>query len=145
VKENSRLLTQRLDVQLEEGKLMMKRGMPSISIIFTRYSTRCQKARKLYADYEERVAKKENKKKAKGEDDASVNHVIGGDPPNTPSPSSSSSSSSSSSHSHHSSHSHYSNFHPSTSKKSLLKLDVKFNFPMFNGEANVDKLKNWIR
>jgi hypothetical protein len=96
---------------------------------------------KLYADYEKRVAKKEKKKKVKEEDNASVNHGIGGDPPEPPSPSSSSISSSSSSHSHHS----YSSFHPSTSKNPLLKLDVKFNFPMFNGEANADKLNNWIR
>jgi hypothetical protein len=102
-------------------------------------------AEKLYVYYEERVAKQEKKKKSKGEDNASVNHVIGGDPPKTPSPSSSSISSSSSSHSHHSLHSRYSRFHPSTSKNPLLKLDVKFNFPMFNGEANADKLDNWIR
>jgi hypothetical protein len=91
------------------------------------------------------VAKEEEKKKAKGEDNASVNHGIGGDPLKLPSPSSSSSSSSSSSHSHHSLHSHHSSFHPSTSKKPFLKLDVKFDFPMFNGEANADKLNNWIR
>jgi hypothetical protein len=57
---------------------------------------------KLFADYEKRVAKKEKKKKVKEEDNASVNHGIGGDPPEPPSPSSSSISSSSSSHSHHS-------------------------------------------
>jgi hypothetical protein len=91
---------------------------------------------KLYANYEERVEKKEEKKKAKGEDNASVNHGIGGDPIEPLSPSSSLNSSSSSSHSHHSS------FHPSTSKNPLLKLDVKFNLPMFNGEDNADKLNN---
>jgi hypothetical protein len=92
----------------------------------------------LYADYEERVTKKEKKKKDKGEDNVSVNHGIGGNPLEPPSPYSSSSSSSSS-------HSHHSSFHPSTSKNPLLKLDVKFNLSMFNGEADADKLNNWIR
>jgi hypothetical protein len=27
----------------------------------------------------------------------------------------------------------------------LLKLDVKFNFPMYNGKPNVEKLDNWIQ
>ena len=27
----------------------------------------------------------------------------------------------------------------------LLKLDIKFEFPMYNGEVNADKLDNWIR
>jgi hypothetical protein len=71
-----------------------------------------------------------------------VNQGNGEDPPKPPSPSSSSRSSSSSSHSHHS---HHSSFHHKASKKPLLKLDVKFDFPMFNGEANADKLNNWIR
>jgi hypothetical protein len=31
------------------------------------------------------------------------------------------------------------------SKKPLLKLDVKFNLPMYNGEPNAEKLDNWIR
>ena len=29
--------------------------------------------------------------------------------------------------------------------KVLFKLDVKFEFPMFNGEVNAEKLDNWIR
>jgi hypothetical protein len=81
---------------------------------------------KLFADYEKRVEKKEKKKKYKGEDNALVNQENGEDPLEPPYPSSISISSSSSSHSHHSS------FHPHASKKPLLKLDVKFNFPMFN-------------
>jgi hypothetical protein len=91
---------------------------------------------KLFADYEKRVAKKEKKKKSKAEDDVAEGQGIGGDPLEPPSPSSSSISSSSSSHSHHS------NFHQNASKNPLLKLDVKFNFPMFNGEENADKLNN---
>ena len=33
----------------------------------------------------------------------------------------------------------------SIGKSPLLKLDVKFELPMFNGEVNVDKLDNWIQ
>ena len=61
-----------------------------------------------------------------------------GEPPSSPSSSSSSSSSTSSSvHQPHKS--------KSIGKSPLLKLDVKFELPMFNGEVNVDKLDNWIR
>ena len=64
-----------------------------------------------------------------------------GGPPSSPS-SSSSSFTSSSVHQPHKS--------KSTSKSPLLKLDVlkldvKFELPMFNGEVNADKLYNWIR
>jgi hypothetical protein len=69
-----------------------------------------------------------------------VNQGAGGDPPEPPS-SPSSSSSSSSDHSHHSHHSS----HKASFKKPLLKLDVKFDLPMFNGDANPEKLDNWIR
>jgi hypothetical protein len=100
---------------------------------------------KLFSYYEKRVTNKKKKKKAKEEDNSSVNHGSGGYPLEPPSTSSSSIYSSSSSHSHHSQHSHHSSFHPSTSKNPLLKLDVKFNFPMFNGEATENKLNNWIR
>ena len=44
-------------------------------------------------------------------------------------------------HSHHSQHSS----HKASFKKHLLKLDVKFALPMFNGDANPEKLDNWIR
>jgi hypothetical protein len=47
------------------------------------------------------------------------------------------SSSENSHHSHHSSH-------KSSFKKPLLKLDVKFSLPLFNGDANPKKLDNWI-
>jgi hypothetical protein len=52
-----------------------------------------------------------------------------------------SSSSSSSEHSHYSRHSS----HKASFKKPLLKLDVKFSLPMFNGDANIENLDNWIR
>ena len=32
-----------------------------------------------------------------------------------------------------------------TGKSTLLKLDVKFDLPMYNGEVNAEKLDNWIR
>ena len=44
-------------------------------------------------------------------------------------------------HSHHSDHSS----HQASFKKHLLKLDVKFALPMFNGAANPENLDNWIR
>jgi hypothetical protein len=45
---------------------------------------------------------------------------------------------------HHSHHSHHSS-HKASFKKHLLKLDVKFFLPMFNGDANPENLDNWIR
>jgi hypothetical protein len=95
---------------------------------------------RMYGDYEKRMKKKGKKKEAHADDDASVNQGAGGDPPEPPS-SPSSSSSSSSEHSHHSHHSS----HKASFKKPLLKLDVKFSLPMFNGDANPEKLDNWIR
>jgi hypothetical protein len=94
----------------------------------------------MYEDYEKRIKKKGKKKEAHANDDALVNQGIGGDPPKPPS-SPSSSSSSSSKHSHHSQHSN----HKASFKKPLLNLDVKFYLPMFNGDANLEKLDNWIQ
>jgi hypothetical protein len=45
---------------------------------------------------------------------------------------------------HHSHQSHHSS-HKASFKKHLLKLDVKFPLPMFNGDANPENLDNWIR
>jgi hypothetical protein len=96
--------------------------------------------KRMYGDYEKRMKKKGKKKEAGADDDASVNQGVGGDPPEPPS-SPSISSSSSSEHSHHSHHS----IHKASFKKPLLKLDVKFSLPMFNGDANSEKIDNWIR
>jgi hypothetical protein len=93
---------------------------------------------RMYGDYEKRM-KKERKKEEHADDDASVNQGVGGDPPEPPS--SPSSSSSSSKNSHHSQNSK----HKASFKKPLLKLDVKFALPMFNGDANLEKLDNWIQ
>jgi hypothetical protein len=35
--------------------------------------------------------------------------------------------------------------HKDSFKKPLLKIDVKFSFPMFNGDANPENIDNWIR
>ena len=94
---------------------------------------------RMYGDYEKRMKKKGKKKEAPPNDDASVNQGAGGDP-FEPSSSPSSSSSSSSEHSHHYQHSS----HKASFKKPLLKLDVNFSLPMFNGDVNPEKLDNWI-
>ena len=94
----------------------------------------------MYGDYEKRMKKKEKKKEAHADEDASVNQGARGDPPKPPS-SPSSSSSSSSKHSHHSHHSG----RKASFKKPLLNLDVKFSLPMFNGDSNPENLDNWIR
>jgi hypothetical protein len=94
---------------------------------------------RIYGDYEKRVKKKEKKNEEHVDDDALVNQGNGGDPPESPS-SPSSSSSSSSEHSHHSHHSS----HQNSFKKPLLNIDVKFALPMFNGDANLENLDNWI-
>jgi hypothetical protein len=58
-------------------------------------------------------------------------------PPSPPSSSSSSSSTSSK---------HISNGHGKTpSQIPSLKLDIKFELPLYNGEVNAEKLDNWIR
>jgi hypothetical protein len=84
--------------------------------------------------------KKKVKKKGAQEDyNASLNQGAGGDPPEPPS-SPSSSISSSFEHSHHS----HDSSHKISFKKPLLKLDVKFYLPMFNGDVNPENIDNWI-
>jgi hypothetical protein len=64
----------------------------------------------------------------------------GASPPPSPPPSSSSSSSSSTSLKH------LPNGNGKTpSQIPSLKLDIKFEFPLYNGEVNAEKLDNWIR
>jgi hypothetical protein len=95
---------------------------------------------RMYGDYEKRMKEKRKNNEEQVDDNASVNQGVGGHPPESPS-SPSSSSASSSKHSHHSHHSS----HKSSFKKPLLKLDVKFVLPMFNGDVNPKKLDDWIR
>jgi hypothetical protein len=60
----------------------------------------------------------------------------GASPPPSPPPSSSSSTSSK----------HLPNGHGKTpSQIPSLKLDIKFELPLYNGEVNAEKLDNWIR
>jgi hypothetical protein len=99
-------------------------------MVFYRMS---EMVKRMYGDYEKRMKKKTKKKESQVDDDASVNQGAGGDPPERPySPSNSRSSSSD--HSHHSSH-------KTSLKKPLLKLDVKFSLPMFNGDFNPEKYR----
>jgi hypothetical protein len=93
----------------------------------------------LYDDYLERkrLVLEESSKQSKSEE--------GEDPPTSPlsPPSSPSYSSSSSSTSSNSTARKYSHKHKPDMP--LLKLDVKFVFPMYDGEVNVEKLDNWVR
>jgi len=97
----------------------------------------------LYQERNEKLAGEGSKHPLEGEgssggkkddDHSKKGHGGNGDPPPPSSPPSSSSSSSSSVHKHRSS-----------GKSPFLKLDVKFELPMFNGEVNAEKLDNWIR
>lgn len=90
----------------------------------------------LHMEKEAQRKKKDEKKDSKGN---------GGYPPPSP-PSSSSSSSSSPSHTTSSSTTTTTDTHSKTprGKIPLLKLDIKFEIPMYNGEVNAKKLDNWI-
>jgi hypothetical protein len=94
----------------------------------------------MYGDYDKRMKNKGKKNEAHADHDALVKQGAGGDPLEAPS-SPSSSSSSSSKNSHHSHH----YIHKASFKKPLLKLDVKFSLPIFNGDGNPKNLDNWIR
>lgn len=87
----------------------------------------------LYEDKKARdvasSSKASKKDKGKGKDDK---------PPSPPSSPSSSSSSSSSSNEE-------SEMDKKSKKTSLLKLDVKFELPVYDGEMNPEKLDNWIK
>lgn len=96
----------------------------------------------LYQERNEKLAGEGSKHPHEGEgssggkkddDHSKKGHGGNGDPPPPSSPSSSSSSSSSV------------HKHRSSGKSPFLKLDVKFELPMFNGEVNAEKLDNWIR
>ena len=69
-------------------------------------------------------------------------------PPSPPSPSSSSSSSSSSpsaSSSTSTTKTTHTHSKATKGKTPLLKLDIKFELPMYNGEVNAERVNNWIR
>ena len=79
--------------------------------------------------------KKDEEKSSKGS---------GGKPPPSP-PSSSSSSSPSASSSTSTTKTTHIHSKSTKGKTPLLKLDVKFELPMYNGEINAEILDNWIR
>jgi hypothetical protein len=91
----------------------------------------------LYDDYLER------KRPILGES-SKVKSEEGEDPPKTPPspPSSPSTSSSSSSSSKSTARKHS---HKHKHDMPLLKLDVKFELPMYDGEVNAERLDNWVR
>jgi hypothetical protein len=92
----------------------------------------------LYEDYLERkrpVLGKSSKGKSEEEEDPPQ---IPPSPPSSPpsSPSSSSSSSKSNAKKH---------VHKHKNEMPLLKLDVKFELPIYDGEVNAERLDNWVR
>ena len=74
-----------------------------------------------------------------GEYSKKEKHEEGEDPPKPP-PSSPSSSSSTSSNS-----TTRKNSHKHKPDMTLLKLDVKFDLPMYDGEVNAERIDNWVR
>jgi hypothetical protein len=66
-------------------------------------------------------------------------------PPHSPPSSSSSSSSTSNASSHSTTHTIQKQTHNHKYDMPLLKLDVKFELPLYDGELNVEKLDNWIK
>ena len=93
--------------------------------------------------YEERNTRLqgESSKPPKGEGSSRGGNGIGGKPPPSP-PSSSSSSSQASSPTSTKTTFRHTHQHTSkgTGKSPLLKLDIKFKLPMYNGEVNAEKL-----
>lgn len=95
----------------------------------------------LYIEWQRKRERKDRKKEqaeSSSKDDKGKGVGGGRDPPEPPSPSSSSSSSSSSSTSSKKKQ-------PVQSNSPLLKFDVKFDLPIYNGELDADKLDNWIK
>jgi hypothetical protein len=92
----------------------------------------------LYEDYLERKRPVlGNTSKGKSEEEEDHPHIPPS-PPSTPPSSPSSSSSSSKSN-------EKKNVHKHKHEMPLLKLDVKFELPIYDGEVNAEKLDNWIR
>jgi len=91
-----------------------------------------KKVDKLFVEYEKALQNEKKYVDGRG----LAHHGDDGEDP-LPSPYSSGSSASSSHHSRRR--------HRQTSKKHFLKLDVNFEFPMYAGECNVEKVNNWIR
>jgi hypothetical protein len=92
----------------------------------------------LYEDYLEQkrlnLGEYSKGKSEEGEDPPQIPPSPPSSPPSSPSSSSSSSKSTVKKHVHKHKH-----------EMNLLKLDVKFELPMYNGEVNTKRLDNWVR
>jgi hypothetical protein len=73
-------------------------------------------------------------KSEEGEDPPQIPPSPPSSPPSSPSSSSSSSTSTTKKH-----------VHKHKQEMPLLKLDVKFELPMHNGEVNAERLENWVK
>ena len=109
-------------------------GTPSISKkdFFEAFMTMKSMVEELYTERRERTKGASLVKTEEGEGAGG-----GGDPPDSSNPTDSPLSP------HNSSDDHKEK-NTNSFRKPLLKLDVKFDLPMFNGESNADKLNNWI-
>jgi hypothetical protein len=92
----------------------------------------------LYEDYLEQkrpaLSESSKGKSEEGEDPPQIPHSPSYSPPSSPSSSSSNSKSNAKKH-----------VHKHNNEMSLLKLDVKFELPMYAGEVNAKRLENWVR
>jgi hypothetical protein len=92
----------------------------------------------LYEDYLEQkrpdLGESSKVKSEEGEDPPQIPPSPRSSPPSSPSSSSSSSKSSTRKH-----------VHKNKQEIPLLKLDVKFELPMYDGEVNAERLDNWFR
>jgi hypothetical protein len=92
----------------------------------------------LYEDYLERkrpvLGEYSKGKSEEGEDHPQIPPSPPSSPPSSPSSSSSSSKSNAKKH-----------VHKHKNEMTLLKLDVKFELPIYDGEVNVERLDNWVR
>jgi hypothetical protein len=92
----------------------------------------------LYEDYLERkrpvLGESPKGKSEEREDPPQIPPSPPSSPPSSPSSSSSSSKSNAKKH-----------VHKHKNEMPLLKLDVKFELPMYDGEVNAERLNNWVR
>jgi hypothetical protein len=92
----------------------------------------------LYKDYLERkrpvLGEYSKGKSEEGDDPSQIPPSPPSSPPSSPSCSSSGSKSNVKKH-----------VHKHKNEMALLKLDVKFDLPIYDGEANAEKIDNWVR
>jgi hypothetical protein len=88
-----------------------------------------------YLEWKRPVLSESSKRKSEeGEDPPQIPPSPPSSPPSSPSSSSSSSKSNAKKH-----------VHKHKNEISLLKLDVKFELPIYDGEVNAERLDNWVR